>query len=173
MYFISVGLFIFMKSIWCYTFGMKDTPKKKPSRKEPTTREIQKDVHNVLVAVNKFATHVEKRFDAVEGDIRSLKEEFGGLKEEFGGLKEEFGGLKEEFGGLKEDVGFLKRNMVTKIYLDEKIGDLRGDITELVHKEDRKFVALIHLLEDKDVLSEEDAVNILNMPPFPLSRQLG
>ena len=141
-----------MKSIWCYTFGMKDTPKKKPSRKEPTTREIQKDVHNVLVAVNKFATHVEKRFDAVEGDIRSLK---------------------EEFGGLKEDVGFLKRNMVTKIYLDEKIGDLRGDITELVHKEDRKFVALIHLLEDKDVLSEEDAVNILNMPPFPLSRQLG
>ena len=122
---------------------MKKATKKSKTEKEPTLREIRADIRDVFDAVGKLiectATH-DKRFDSHD----------------------------RRFDAIEEDVSYLKRNMVTKIYLDEKNGELRGDISELVYKEDRKFVELVHILENKNILSEEDTVRILSMPPFPL-----
>ena len=96
----------------------------------------------ILETINNFATYVEKRFDKHD----------------------------KRFDSLEEGVSFLKRNMVTKIHLDERIGEFRGDITELVYKGDRKFVELVHTLENKETPPEEDTVRILSMPPFPLGQ---
>ncbi|PIR45107.1 MAG: hypothetical protein COV10_01110 [Candidatus Vogelbacteria bacterium CG10_big_fil_rev_8_21_14_0_10_51_16] len=121
----------------------------KKTNVEPTTQDV-------LNAVSKFATRVEERFDGIDA--------------RFDGIDGRLSGHDKRFESLEEDVAYLKRNMVTKIYLDERVGELRGDITELVHKEDKKFVELVHTLEDKEVLSEEDAVRILGMPPFGLGQ---
>ncbi|PIR45090.1 MAG: hypothetical protein COV10_01010 [Candidatus Vogelbacteria bacterium CG10_big_fil_rev_8_21_14_0_10_51_16] len=125
----------------------------------------------LVKSVGKLAQDVDKRFDAMEGD---LLEAVGKLAQNvegrFDSVDKRFDGLEDRVGGLEEDVSYLKRNMVTKVYLDERIGDVRGDITELVHRADRKFTELVHTLEDKDVLSEGDAVRILGMPPFPLGQ---
>lgn len=123
---------------------MKRDAKRNALKEAPTTRDV-------LVAVSKLADHMESRFD---------------------GLENRMGNVEKKVDGLEKKMDGLEKKMVTKAYLDEKIGDLRGDITQLVHKEDRKFTALVHLLEDKDVLSEEDAVRILRMPPFELGRSL-
>lgn len=59
------------------------------------------------------------------------------------------------------------QNLVTKDYLDEKLTDLKGDLTVLMRKEDRKLGALIELLKNKKIISDDDAKQILSLEPFP------
>lgn len=51
--------------------------------------------------------------------------------------------------------------------IDEKLADLKGDLTILMRKEDRKLGALVTKLQEKQVLSEEEAIQILSLEPFP------
>ncbi len=53
--------------------------------------------------------------------------------------------------------------------MDEKLADLKGDLTVLMRKEDKKLVALIALLKNKQVISEEEVKQILALEPFPQS----
>ncbi len=122
---------------------------KKKNQKEPTLAELRADVHDVFEAVGSLAGLTHTRFEAVG---------------------KRFDAVDKRLDTVEEDVAFLRRNMINKIYLDERIGDLRGDITELVHREDRKFIELVHILESKEILSEEETVHILSMPPFPLGQ---
>ncbi len=57
--------------------------------------------------------------------------------------------------------------MVTKSYLDDKLADLKGDLTVLMRKEDTKLKALVEILAEKKVLNEEDKKRIFTMEPFP------
>lgn len=93
----------------------------------------------ILEAINTFATHVEERFDFLEADVT----------------------------GLKADVAQIKATMVTKDYLDEKMADLRGDMVVLTRKEDKKVVAIIELLVERNIIAAVDAKRILGMEPFP------
>lgn len=56
--------------------------------------------------------------------------------------------------------------MVTKDYLDEKLGDLRGDLTVLIRKEDNKVKALVEVLVEKKVLNKTDQKKIYSLEPF-------
>jgi predicted nucleic acid-binding Zn-ribbon protein len=105
---------------------------------------------------------------------KEIKEEVGGLKEEVGGLKEEVGGLKEEVGSLKEQVTGIdirltrvEALMVTKDYLDDKLADLKGDLTVLMRKEDTKLKTLVDILMEKQILSTDDKKRLFTMEPFP------
>lgn len=106
---------------------------------EPTNQDI-------LSAINTFAQHTEERFTGVEN--RLIK-------------------VEDRLSGVENDVSSLKTNMVTKDYLDEKLGDLRGDLTILMRKEDRKLTTLVEELVKYKVLPMESAQHVLNMEPFP------
>ncbi|MFH1405441.1 MAG: hypothetical protein ABIH21_05120 [Patescibacteria group bacterium] len=77
-----------------------------------------------------------------------------------------------------EIMEFLQENVTTKQDLskqkheildsmDEKLADLKGDLTILMRKEDKKVVELINVLKEKDVLSIEEAEKLLALEPFP------
>ncbi len=75
--------------------------------------------------------------------------------------------VEERFNILESDVAQIKDTMVTKDYLDEKMGDLRGDLVLLTRKEDKKVVAIIELLVERNIIAAADAKKILGMDPFP------
>ncbi len=71
------------------------------------------------------------------------------------------------FDRLEGRTGRIEAGMVTKDYLDDKLADLRGDLTLLVRKEDRKVDALIEVIQKRKGISIEEAERILAMAPFP------
>ena len=95
----------------------------------------------ILNTINDFANHTEKKFDNLEG----------------------------RFDNLEGEVNTIKTTMVTKDYLDDKLSDLRGDLVVLMRKEDKKVKALIDILRERQVLTDEDVKKILSMEPFPQS----
>lgn len=86
---------------------------------------------DLVETINDFSTHVDKRFDALEGRVTKIES-----------------------------------TMVTKDYLDEKMADLRGDLTVLIRKEDTKVKALVDLLVERNVLEEPDRKKLFSMEPF-------
>jgi len=61
----------------------------------------------------------------------------------------------------------IESQMVTKEYLDDKLINLKADLTVVMRKEDHKLEALTRLLAAKNVISENDAKSILALEPFP------
>lgn len=76
-------------------------------------------------------------------------------------------GTKEDLSSLQKQVDHIENQMVTKSYLDEKLLDLRGDLTILMRKEDTKVLRLVECLKEKNVLNESEVQDILAMEPFP------
>ncbi|MFA4830698.1 MAG: hypothetical protein WC862_02365 [Patescibacteria group bacterium] len=100
----------------------------------------------ILEAINEFSTNVDKRFTKIESDITVIK---------------------SDITVIKSDITTIKSTMVTKDYLDEKLGDLRGDLTLLMRKEDTKVAMLVKILRAREVITEEDKQQIFAMEPFP------
>lgn len=74
---------------------------------------------------------------------------------------------EKQFKDIKTDITSIKAQMVTKAYLDDKLADLRGDLTLIIRKEDTKLKATVNILADKKVLSRDDTKKIFSMEPFP------
>ena len=92
-----------------------------------------------MEAIGEFSNKVDGRFERIESDIVGMKSEIVGIKNQ----------------------------MVTKAYLDDKLIDLKADLTVVMRKEDHKLEALTRLLASKKVITENDANNILSLEPFP------
>lgn len=73
----------------------------------------------------------------------------------------------KRFNKLENRTTKIELNMVTKDYLDEKLSDLKGDLSIIVRKEDKKLAELVKVLEERKVLSAADVKRILAMEPFP------
>lgn len=95
-------------------------------------------------------------------------------------LMEAVAGVKQNTEQILEAIGVysnktegrlhkIEANMVTRDYLDEKLSDLKGDLSILLRKEDRKLGELVIILKEKKVISSEDVKRILAMEPFPQS----
>src|SRR3989338_3933897 len=67
----------------------------------------------------------------------------------------------EEMGGIKSRLDKVEALMVTKDYLDDKLADLKGDIIVELRHEDKKVVALIEVLRNKNIISMDESKNIL------------
>lgn len=76
-------------------------------------------------------------------------------------------GINTRFGKVEARLDTIESAMVTKDYLDEKLGDVKGDIIVEVRHEDKKLTALIEVLRSRNVISTDEAKNILGMKPFP------
>lgn len=136
--------------------------------------DVQPTNQDILEAVNQFATDITVDIHDIKQDITGLKQNVSSLKQDVSGLKQDVGGLKQDFNSLQQDVSTLKEDMVTvkstmvtKSYLDEKLSDLRGDLTMLVRKEDNKFTVLVDTLHNKKVLTASEVGRILALEPFP------
>lgn len=99
-------------------------------------------VQDVLDVINDFSTRMDERFVGVESDIKDIK------------------------GGIKEMKSTMT-TMVTMDYLDDKLADQMGDFVIAMRKGDHKVRALIEVLRDRKIITEDDAKRILGMEPFP------
>lgn len=88
--------------------------------------ETEPTIGDVLEAVN-------KGFSGVQVDIEILKADVTAIKTHISGLQSDVVGIKQEITGIKAV-------MVTKDYLDEKLGRTDGKINSLVNVLERKAV---------------------------------
>lgn len=96
----------------------------------------------------------------------NVNPQFEELRADIGMLKSDVGTLKSDVSTLKYDVAYLKNNMVTKDYLDDKISDLRSDLTNLVYQEDNRVSALTDTLHHRKLLSDHEHKNNMQLSPF-------
>jgi hypothetical protein len=75
--------------------------------------------------------------------------------------------IEGRLDNLDNRINRVEALMVTKDYLDDKLGDLRGDIIVTIRKEDVKVRKLIEILQNKNMLSGAEVKEILSMEPFP------
>jgi hypothetical protein len=68
---------------------------------EPTISDVLSAVGGVMEAIGEFSNKVDGRFERVESDIT----------------------------GMKSDIVGIKNQMVTKAYMDDKIINLKADLT--------------------------------------------
>lgn len=89
-------------------------------------------------------------FDAVNGLTESTAIEFKSIRQEF-----------------KHDLAAMETRLVTKDYLDEKLTDLKGDLTTLLRKEDHKVNTVVSILHQHQVLSDQDVEQVDQTLLFP------
>lgn len=75
--------------------------------------------------------------------------------------------MAEQMHTMGEHIVHVKSQMVTKSYLDDKLGQLRGDLVILARKGNTKLSTLIEDLVSEGSLKREIADRLLAMEPFP------
>ena len=75
--------------------------------------------------------------------------------------------VEGRFNKIDKRLTKIESTMVTKEYLDEKLSDLRGDLTILIRKEDTKLKTVIDILFEKKIFTEADKKRVLTLEPFP------
>ena len=75
--------------------------------------------------------------------------------------------IEGRFDDVEKKINQTKLDLLDA--MDDKLGDLKGDLVILMRKEDQKVDHLIKLLEEKSVITAQDAVSLLNIRPFPQS----
>lgn len=98
-------------------------------------------------------------------DIKLIGEEMGKVIEQ--NVTPQFEEINQRLDRLEGRTNKIEATMVTKDYLDEKLGDLRGDIIVLMRKEDTKLRTLIDIMRSKQMLTDEDVKKLFTMEPFP------
>ncbi|MBI5135350.1 hypothetical protein HZA86_03920 [Candidatus Uhrbacteria bacterium] len=124
---------------------------------EVTTTEI-------LEAINTFATNVEREFVEIKDDIKVIKSDIVDIKSEIATMKSEMGTMKSEMGTMKSE-------MATKDYIDKIFGTVKGDMVELVRKEDTKVNTIVGELDRNKVLPKESIAKIQSVLVFPYSTE--
>ena len=79
--------------------------------------------------------------------------------------------LDQRFGNLNTELNqrFNKQKLELLDAMDDKFSDLKGDLTILMRREDKKVSELISLLRDKKVIEPAEADHLLSLQPFPQS----
>ena len=115
----------------------------------------------------KFTSLDQKLTDHIEESKQIHEDILSAVNAGFTTVTTEIHEIKQDITGIKGRLNNVESQMVTKDYLDDKLHDLRGDLTVVIRKEDRKVVALIDELRQTKVLSEPAAQRILALEPFP------
>ena len=93
-----------------------------------------------------------------KNDLKQIREEFGSVIED---------NLMPMFDELKSEIGEIKSQMVTKVYLDDKLADLEGVTVVRQRKEDQKVNLLIEMLKEKGTLTDEQTNQLKGIKVFP------
>jgi len=95
--------------------------------------------NEILRAINEFANHTEDRFNKIDA--------------RFDQVDGRFDRVESRLDRVESRLDKVEATMVTKDYLDDKLSDLRGDLTVLMRKEDTKVKALVEVLKDRKVIT--------------------
>ena len=115
----------------------------------------------------------DKRFDAIDKRFDELIEVVNFIKDNAASQKSvdeltlRVDRIDQRVGKLEIEVVDIKSQMVTKDYLDNKLADLRGDLVVMTRKEDYNVNALVQVLENKNILTSQEASSIVTLSPFP------
>ena len=82
-------------------------------------------------------------------------------------IHEEIKGVKGEIVGIKGEIVGIKAVMVTKDYLDEKMGLLEGKLIAQDRKLEKKTDVLVDALVERHVLSASDVEHLEQARVFP------
>lgn len=92
---------------------------------------------------------INKGFQNVQDQLNGIKTDVAGLKTDVAGLKTDVAGLKTDVADVKTRLTSVEASMVTKDYLDEKLGVTNG-----------RIASLVNVLQKKRVITEEDKRHI-------------
>mgnify|MGYP003972614369 FL=1 len=101
---------------------------------------LRVDIGDVLKAVNDFSTDVGKESSSIKGDVSGLRSDVNSLKGDFGQIKKT-----------------INTQMVTKDYLDDKLGQMEVGMN-LKHTRTDKLVSV---LKSKKALTIAESKQIL------------
>lgn len=107
---------------------------------------------------------LDRKTDEILGAVGEVLEAIGHFSDK---TESRFEAIDHRFEAIEKR---LDTDMVTKSYLDEKLFDLKGDLTVLMRKEDAKLLRLVDILETRKVITPEDVNAVLAMEPFPQGR---
>ena len=129
--------------------------------------QILKSISDLSEKFDKRTDGIEKKTDGILGLVGEVLEAVGHFSDK---TEQRLVALEGDMSGLKGDVAGIRSDMVTRDYLDEKLWDLKGDLTVLIRKEDHKLAQLVNILETRKVISAADVATVFAMEPFPHTR---
>ncbi len=124
---------------------------------------------------------MDQRFDGMDQRFAGMDQRFDGMDQRFAGMDQRFAGMDQRFDEAHEVVQGLAAHMderftkievamVTKDYLDVRMGQLRGDLVGMVRKGDDKVDAVIDELEIRKVVDRSSSQRLKQLSPFPKLR---
>ncbi|MBI5654082.1 hypothetical protein HZC53_00280 [Candidatus Uhrbacteria bacterium] len=116
--------------------------------------------HEILEAVSLLAETVQELSDKMDDGFEKVNSRIGGLDARVNSLD-------SKTTSLESRLGRIEATMVTKNYLDDKLGDLKGDMVSMMRKEDRQVGRLVDVLTDKKVLTAAESRDVRSFRPFP------
>ena len=118
------------------------------------------------ITLDDLAVMIKQGFDQVDRRFEGVDKRLDNLENDVHDLKIDVSSLKTDVNYLKGEVNHIKNQMVTKDYLDEKLFDLKGELIELIRKQDNKFVTLVQILGNKKILTKKEVRHITALEPF-------
>lgn len=126
------------------------------------------DIKSTNEKVDKMSTELQSTNEKVDKLSTTVDKLAITVNESGEHVREILEAVKEFSNKTEERFEKIEATMVTKDYLDEKLGDLRGDLVVMTRKEDTKLRTLISLMQKKQMISNEEAQTILTLEPFPI-----
>lgn len=112
-----------------------------------------------------------KRVDSLTGRVNTLSGRMDTLSERLDdtlmAVNEFSTDTEKRFKRIDKRLNKIEATMVTKDYLDKKLGSLRGDLTVVIRKGDKKLKTLTRTLHQRKVISQTNKRKIFSMEPFP------
>ncbi len=148
--------------------------------REPTNLQIIQTVQGLAKNVHSFNHKFDKLNEKVDGladNVQGLNTRVDGLADNVQdtmeavhslatNIDERFEQVDRRFEQVDKRLVRIESSMVTKDYLDKKLGDLKGDLISLVKKEDNKVNAFIDSAVSNRAIKKQDAKRLLAMDPF-------
>lgn len=106
----------------------------------------------ILEAIHTLAEVMDCRFESIDSRFESIDSRFGSIGSRFDKIDRRFDRIESQ--------------MVTKDYLDNKLGDLRGDLIALAGKSNTKLCVFVEEMVKEGSLKRKTANHILAMEPF-------
>lgn len=104
----------------------------------------------------------------LQGSVKDLQ----GLVIDLGEAMQDFAtSVDERFNAVDKNFKEMKATMVTKDYLDDRLGLHKGIFDQLLRKEDEKVDDVIGVLEKRKTISHVEARALLVKSPFPRLRR--
>ena len=75
--------------------------------------------------------------------------------------------MDKQMANMQNDIAYLKATSVTKEYLDDKLSTMYGNSMSVDKKVDKHVDAVVEVLSENKVISENQKQKLMSLEPFP------